>query len=75
MLGFSASAARDAQPRGSSELEDARWFTRAEIASGTPMLPPRTSISFRLIEHWFDSGGGYPPMRSIAGVGRWEARR
>lgn len=75
MLGFMASASPEARPHGSSELEDARWFTRAEIASGTPMLPPRTSISFRLIEHWFDSGGGYPPMRSIAGVGRWEARR
>ncbi|MFO1457203.1 MAG: NAD(+) diphosphatase [Steroidobacteraceae bacterium] len=75
MLGFSASAARDAQPRGSSELEDARWFTREQVASGTPMLPPRTSISFRLIEHWFDSAGGFPPMREIPAVGRWEARR
>ena len=58
-----------------AELEDARWFTREQVASGTPMLPPRTSISFRLIEHWFDSAGGFPPMREIPAVGRWEARR
>jgi NAD+ diphosphatase len=75
MLGFMASAAPGSLAAGSSELEDARWFTRAEVASGTPMLPPRTSISFRLIEHWFDAAGGFPPMRDIAGVGRWEARR
>lgn len=75
MLGFMASASPEARPQGSSELEDARWFTREQIASGTPMLPPRTSISYRLIEHWFDSAGGFPPMRSIQGVGRWEAKR
>jgi NAD+ diphosphatase len=75
MLGFMASAAPGSRASGSSELEDARWFTRAEIASGTPMLPPRTSISFRLIEHWFDATGEFPPMREIPAVGRWEARR
>ena len=75
MLGFMASAAPGSLASGSAELEDARWFSRAEIASGVPMLPPRTSISFRLIEHWFDATGDFPPMREIAGVGRWEARR
>ncbi|MCU0760141.1 MAG: NAD(+) diphosphatase [Steroidobacteraceae bacterium] len=75
MLGFMASASPDARPQRSSELEDARWFTREEVASGTPMLPPRTSISFRLVEHWFDSAGGFPPLREIPGVGRWEGRR
>ena len=75
MLGFMASASPASRPRGSDELEDARWFTREEIASGTPMLPPRTSISWRLVEHWFDSAGGFPPLAGIAAVGRWEARR
>ena len=75
MLGFMASASPEARPHGSSELEDARWFTRDQIASGTPMLPPRTSISFCLIEHWFDAAGSYPPLREIPAVGRWEARR
>jgi NAD+ diphosphatase len=75
MLGFMASAAPGSVASGSSELEDARWFTRAEVASGVPMLPPRTSISFRLVEHWFDATGEFPPMREIGAVGRWEARR
>ena len=75
MLGFMASAAPGSVASGSSELEDARWFTRAEIVAGTPKLPPRTSISFRLVEHWFDATGEFPPMREIAGIGGWEARR
>lgn len=75
MLGFTATASPEARPQGSDELEDARWFTRDQIASGTPMLPPRTSISFCLIEHWFDAAGSYPPLREIPAVGRWEARR
>jgi NAD+ diphosphatase len=75
MLGFMASAAPGSAASGSAELEDARWFSREQIATGTPMLPPHTSISYRLIEHWFDSDGGFPPMREITGVGRWDARR
>jgi NAD+ diphosphatase len=75
MLGFMASAAPGSLASGSSELEDARWFSREQVASGVPMLPPRTSISFRLIEHWFDASGEFPPMRDLPGVGRWEARR
>jgi NAD+ diphosphatase len=58
MLGFTARAVTDQVHRRDEELEDARWFTRPDIASGTPMLPPTTSISFRLIEHWFDAAGG-----------------
>jgi len=45
---------------GSSELEDARWFTREQIIAGAATLPPPTSISHRLIEHWFDE---LAPMR------------
>ena len=32
------------------ELEDARWFTRADIAAGHPALPPPGAISARLID-------------------------
>jgi NADH pyrophosphatase NudC (nudix superfamily) len=59
--------------RAGDELEDARWFTREEIASGTPMLPPRTSISHRLIEAWFDAGSP-TPLAQAPRVGRWEGR-
>jgi NAD+ diphosphatase len=74
MLGFHATASRDAQPQGGGELEDARWFTRAEVASGTPGLPPRTSISFQLIAAWFDAGSEVP-LAAQAAAGRWDAKR
>ena len=57
MLGFTAHALTAEVHLRDQELEDARWFTRAEIASTGALLPPRQSISFRLIEHWFDAGG------------------
>jgi len=55
MLGFVAEAAPGAIPQGGDELEDARWFSRAEIAAGAVVLPPPTSISHRLIQAWFDA--------------------
>jgi NAD+ diphosphatase len=60
MLGFTAHAVTDQVQSRDEELEDVRWFTRADIAAGTPVLPPVTSISFRLIEHWFDAGSARP---------------
>jgi NAD+ diphosphatase len=56
MIGFQAQAARDSEIRTGDELEDARWFTRAEIRSdGLPFIPPSHSISFRLISTWLES--------------------
>ena len=60
MLGFMASAAPDSIAHSSAELEDARWFTREQIAAGEAVLPPPTSISHRLIETWFDAGSSVP---------------
>jgi NAD+ diphosphatase len=57
MLGFTAHAVTTEVHLRDQELEDARWFTRAELAANGTLLPPRTSISYRLIEHWFDAGG------------------
>ncbi len=57
MLGFTAHAASTEIRRNDEELEDARWVTRAEIAAGTVRLPPPLSISYSLIEQWFDQGG------------------
>jgi NAD+ diphosphatase len=55
MLGFVASAEPQAIQLG-EELEDARWFTaaeiRARIASGELQVSPRLSISRWLIEEW-----------------------
>jgi NAD+ diphosphatase len=70
MLGFTARAVSDTIHLHDEELEDARWFTRADIASGTPLLPPSQSISYRLIEHWFDAGR-QGRLRELAGAGSW----
>lgn len=61
MLGFVADAKPDAPQTAQDELEDARWFTRAQIAAAlaenredAPLrLSPRLSISRWLIERWF----------------------
>jgi NAD+ diphosphatase len=64
MLGFTAHALNLEIARRDDELEDAQWFTREDLKSGRPLVPPSVSISFRLIEHWFDAGGG-PKLREI----------
>ncbi len=64
MVGFEAEADGE-QPRFGGELEDARWFTAAEIhaavAAGELLLSPRLSISSWLIRRWLaraDAGQG-----------------
>jgi len=74
MIGYMARASADAQPRADEELEDVRWFTRAEIATGKAGLPPPQSVSFRLIEDWYDSGSPVP-LRSAPGLQLWGATR
>jgi NAD+ diphosphatase len=64
MIGYLARADAAAIPRADEELEDVRWFTRAEIAAGHPGLPPPQSVSYRLIEHWYDSGASVPLART-----------
>lgn len=56
MLGFRAHAAAGSVVRVSGELEDARWFTRAQLASGEALAPPSHSISWRLISGWLEGG-------------------
>ena len=56
MLGFRAHAAAGSPVRVSGELEDARWFTRAQLASGEALAPPSHSISWRLISGWLEGG-------------------
>lgn len=74
MIGFTARAAADAVPRADEELEDVRWFTRADIAAGFPGVPPPLSVSFRLIEQWYDSGQPVP-LAQTPGVTHWNTRR
>lgn len=71
MLGFIAHAATTDVERADMELEDARWFTRNDLASGAVTLPPEQAISFRLIETWYDRSAERPlrtePNAKIAG--------
>jgi NAD+ diphosphatase len=66
MLGFTAHALTTEVQLRDQELEDARWFTRAALTADGALLPPRQSISYRLIEDWFDAAGG-TPLRDIQG--------
>lgn len=61
MVGFEARCAPDAVITVGGELEDARWFTRTEIAAGAAGLPPSHSISYRLISTWL---GGAAAQRN-----------
>jgi NAD+ diphosphatase len=74
MLGFTAHAVTTQIHLRDQELEDARWFTRAELADGVLKIPPNVSISYRLIENWFDAGGG-PSLRELHGEVSWPASR
>jgi NAD+ diphosphatase len=55
MLGFVARVKHATPQLNDGELEDARWFTREELASGAVRLPPPHAISRRLIEDWVGS--------------------
>jgi NAD+ diphosphatase len=53
MLGFTATCDSDAVPVArDGELEDARWFSKAELRDGTAMLPAPVSIAHKLITDW-----------------------
>ena len=59
MLGFYAEARSDEIAMNREELEDARWFTRAELAAGGAGIdrrPRSDSIARRLIEDWIATG-------------------
>ena len=54
MLGFTAIAMTKEILIDKNELEDARWFTRDEIKSGSIILPPPVSIAYTLITEWLN---------------------
>ena len=52
MLGFVAEAVSEKINLNDGELEDARWFSREELAAGDVGLPFRISIARRLVDHF-----------------------
>ena len=68
MLGFMARGDDHARSTSTShEIEDARWFTRAEMRGRVRrrplVMPGGVSISRSLLEHWF---GGAAPRQLVA---------
>ena len=70
MLGFVATASTTEIHLTDAELEDARWLTREQIAAGEVALPITHSISFRLVEDWYNEGAEIP-LREQPGVRLW----
>lgn len=72
MLGFIAPWEGGEIGGSDPELEDVRWFPRDDVAEAARheddwtteapdaslLLPPRTAIARRLVEHWLGSGSG-----------------
>lgn len=54
MLGFDARVVGGEAHVGDDELEDVRWFSRADLQRGEPMLPPPASIAHWLIAGWLE---------------------
>jgi NAD+ diphosphatase len=54
MLGFEARAVGGSLGDGDDELEDVAWFSRDDLRSGRPLLPPPASIAHWLITGWLD---------------------
>ena len=70
MIGYTATAAAGQVPRADEELEDVRWFSREDIAAGRVGLPYAQSVSYRLIEDWYDAGAS-TRLRDTPGVRSW----
>ena len=64
MIGFHAEAVSDVIRLNDGELAEARWLSRAELAGGVIVLPPRASIAWQLIEAWHDRVPG-PRLASL----------
>lgn len=52
MVGFTARALPAVPVLHDGELEEAGWFSRAQLRSGAVLLPPPDAISRRLIDSW-----------------------
>lgn len=72
MIGFTAHAATTEVHLHDAELEDARWLSRDQIAAGAVDLPSPVSVSFRLIEDWFDAAAT-TPLREQPQVRLWRS--
>jgi NAD+ diphosphatase len=74
MLAFHARWAGGEPRIGDAELEDVRWFTRAQLNAGEIVLPPPLAVARLLIDQWLASGPAKRASgRKVAGTAaaRW----
>lgn len=74
MFGFFAHARTHEIRLIDGELEDARWVTRQQIIDGEVSMPLTHSISFRLIEDWYNAEASVP-LREDPRIRLWQRRR
>ncbi len=71
LMGFHARGVADTPQVEQDELEAAGWYSRADIVAGLKarelFLPPPFTLSWRLIEDWFDQDWNIP-LRELAGA-------
>lgn len=64
LLGFHALGIADPPQVDQDELEAAAWFSREDIrngiAAGSLLVPPPFTLSYRLLEEWFDLDSPVP---------------
>ncbi len=69
MVAFTAEAASESIDKGDEELEEAAWFSREDIVkkceTGEMRMPMGRSISFRLLESWFDAKSPVPLRKAV----------
>lgn len=69
MIAFTATAASRTIIADGVEIDDARWFSRPALEqgllAGTLRIPPPASISFALIEHWFEQQRPKGSLRNL----------
>lgn len=70
MLGFFAEAASTRIALNDGELEEARWFSREDIANGLERgdfkLPSLPSVAFRLVRDWYERAAPVPLTELVA---------
>lgn len=67
MLGYTASAVDEEISLVDGELEDARWVSRDDMASGAVLLPTPMSIAYALVRDWYEAADGRDLERDAGG--------
>lgn len=67
MLGYTAEAVTEDVSLVDGELEDARWVSREDIATGRILTPTPFSIAYALVRSWYEQAPGADLQRDTTG--------